>query len=62
MVEVDGGQHQEEKDKDAERDKWLQSQGFRILRFWDNEVLKNIEGVLAVIGEGLCNTLPLPLP
>ena len=52
VVEVDGGQHQEKKDKDIERDKWLQSQGFQILRFWDNEVLKNIEGVLAVIGEG----------
>jgi len=51
VVEVDGGQHQEKKDKDIERDKWLQSQGFQILRFWDNEVLKNIEGVLAVIGE-----------
>ena len=51
VVEVDGGQHQEEKGKDIERDKWLQSQGFQILRFWDDEVLKNIEGVLAVIGE-----------
>ena len=51
VVEVDGGQHQEKKDKDIERDMWLQSQGFQILRFWDNEVLKNIEGVLAVIGE-----------
>ncbi len=48
-MEVDGGQHQEERDKDIERDKWLQSQGFQILRFWDNEVLKNIEGVLVVI-------------
>ncbi|MDI6892694.1 MAG: DUF559 domain-containing protein [Actinomycetota bacterium] len=49
VVEVDGGQHQKEKDKDIERDRWLRDQGFKVLRFWDNEVLKNIEGVLEVI-------------
>lgn len=51
VVEVNGGQHQEKRDKDIERDRWLQNQGFKVLRFWDNEVLKNIKGVLEVIRE-----------
>ena len=46
VIELDGGHHLVEKDKDNERDRWLESQGFRVLRFWNNEVFKNIEGVL----------------
>ncbi|MBU3984169.1 MAG: DUF559 domain-containing protein [Proteobacteria bacterium] len=45
VVEVDGGQHLREKDKDIERNRRLEGQSFKVLRFWDNEVLKNIEGV-----------------
>ena len=60
-MEVDGGQHQENKDKDIERDKWLQSQGFEVLRFWDNEVLTNIQGVLEMIRESCCGATPSPL-
>ena len=48
-IEVDGGQHSENKDKDMERDKWLKEQGFKVLRFWNNDVLRNIEGVLEKI-------------
>jgi len=51
VVEVDGGQHGGS--YDDERDRWLNMQGFRVLRFWNNEVLKNIEGVLEVIGKEL---------
>jgi len=51
IVEVDGGQHGGK--CDAERDKWLRSQGFRVLRFWNNEVLGNINGVLEVIRKEL---------
>jgi len=47
IVEVDGGHHSLE--IDADRDAWLQSQGFKVLRFWNHEVLQNIEGVLEVI-------------
>ena len=47
IVEVDGGQHSLE--TDADRDAWLTSQGFTILRFWNHNVLQNIEGVLEVI-------------
>ena len=48
IIEVDGGQHLENK-KDKSRDKWLEEQGYEVLRFWDNEVLTNIEGVLESI-------------
>ena len=49
IIEVDGGQHAAENNKDRERDTYLQRYGFKILRFWSNEVLQNINGVLAVI-------------
>lgn len=49
MVELDGGQHSEV--VDADRAHFLQMRGYRVLRFWNNEVLENFEGVLeAVIG------------
>lgn len=50
VVEADGGQHSEI-DRDMERDNWLRSQGFKVLRFWNNEILTNIRGVLTVIEE-----------
>jgi very-short-patch-repair endonuclease len=49
VIEVDGGQHAREIIKDKEREKWLKKQGFKILRFWNNEVLRNIEGVIEEI-------------
>jgi very-short-patch-repair endonuclease len=49
IVEADGGQHALEKEKDAERTEWLNSQGFTVLRFWNHEILMNIEGVLEAI-------------
>lgn len=53
IVEVDGGQHSEQVAYDSERSAWLGAQGFRILRFWNNEVLKEIEVVKEVIAETL---------
>jgi very-short-patch-repair endonuclease len=49
ILEIDGGQHAVEKDRDNERDHWLMAEGYRILRFWNNDVLTNIEGVLETI-------------
>lgn len=49
IVEVDGGKHAKHVAQDAKRTEFLQSQGYRVLRFWNNEVLQNLEGVLAVI-------------
>ncbi|HCS68602.1 MAG TPA: endonuclease domain-containing protein, partial [Rhodospirillaceae bacterium] len=49
IVEVDGGQHSERTEADAVRTRALQARGFRVLRVWNNEVMANLEGVLAVI-------------
>jgi very-short-patch-repair endonuclease len=51
IIELDGGQHAmlSEKQKDIERDKWFEAQGYRVLRFWDDEVLMNTRGMLEVI-------------
>jgi len=60
IVEVDGGHHSEQVAYDQERDAWLEKQGFLILRFWDNEVLKQIESVKEVIMKALeeCSNTP----
>jgi len=49
IVEVDGGQHSENINYDLERDAWLEKQGFSVLRFWDNQILKEMEAVGEVI-------------
>ena len=51
VIEIDGGQHNEpEKIKyDIERSAYIQSQGYRILRFWNNDIDSNIEGVYLTI-------------
>jgi len=48
VVEVDGGQHNEN-DCDKARDEYLRGEGFRVLRFWNNDVLSNTQGVLEVV-------------
>ncbi len=48
-IEVDGGQHAEMKLQDRQRDAFLAQEGFRVLRFWNNEVLGNIDGVMESI-------------
>jgi len=52
VIEVDGGQHAESA-RDARRDQWLEANDFRVLRFWNNDVLTNTEGVLTVILDSL---------
>jgi len=47
IVEADGGQHGGT--RDARRDAWFESQGFRVLRFWNNDIFTNEEGVLTAI-------------
>jgi very-short-patch-repair endonuclease len=49
VIEIDGGQHNVRGAYDAERTAWLESQGFRVLRFWNSQVLKEIEAVKEVI-------------
>lgn len=45
ILELDGGQHADQKEYDARRTSWLESQGFEVLRFWDHEVLQEWEAV-----------------
>jgi very-short-patch-repair endonuclease len=62
IIEVDGGQHAESK-RDAVRDKWLHEHRYRILRFWNNDVIGNLEGVLETILAALtAETPPHPNP
>ena len=52
VVEVDGGQHQERVTADEQRTQWLEREGYRVLRVWNNDVLRNMAGVLeAVLAE-----------
>ena len=51
IIELDGGQHAEVRQKDREREKSLTQAGFKIIRFWNNEVLENLDGVLERIRE-----------
>ena len=53
IIEVDGGQHIEQGAEDMVRDTWLQSQGFMVLRFWNNEVLEEKNLVVERIAECL---------
>jgi very-short-patch-repair endonuclease len=53
VVEVDGGQHAQRFSYDAKRAAWLRAEGFTVLRFWDNEVLKEVENVKQVIWQAL---------
>jgi very-short-patch-repair endonuclease len=64
IIELDGGQHAERREYDARRTRWLEAQGFRVLRFWDNQVFEDWD----VVEEVICRALedapspPAPLP
>jgi very-short-patch-repair endonuclease len=61
VVEVDGGQHGESVAADAQRTRFVEGEGYRVLRFWNNDVLRNIDGVLEIIQRALTMT-PTPSP
>jgi very-short-patch-repair endonuclease len=52
IIEVDGGQHADNP-RDVVRDKWLVDHNYRVLRFWNNDVLSNMAGVLETIATAL---------
>lgn len=62
IVELDGSQHGEQLTYDEARTRKLEAMGYRVLRFWDNDVLTNIEGVLEVILTALASPAPHPGP
>lgn len=53
IIELDGDQHgqPEQVAYDQRRDDWLQSRGYHVARFWNDEIYQNIDGVLSVIAE-----------
>ena len=61
IIEADGSQHADSA-RDERRDAYLRAQGFRILRFWNNEIFDNEEGVTARIFDALHSPLPNPSP
>ena len=62
VVECDGGQHGVMVEADAARTKYLNGRGYRVMRFWDNEALLDIDAVLSAILEALNDPHPRPLP
>ncbi len=61
VIEIDGGQHARRINHDARRTNFLKSEGYRVLRFWNNDVLTNMDGVLEVIHSAALAT-PTPTP
>ncbi|BBL70539.1 endonuclease domain-containing protein [Methylogaea oryzae] len=62
IIELDGGQHGEQLEKDQHRTQYLETLGYRVLRFWNHEVLTNLEAVLEVIHLATANHPPHPNP
>lgn len=68
VIELDGGQHAEAVDYDAARSLYLEAQGYKVVRFWNNDVLGNIDGVIEEVAARLSSSpsqpaagaLPLP--
>jgi adenine-specific DNA-methyltransferase len=58
IIELDGSQHGEQQDYDSARTGFLQREGYRVLRFWNNDIDQNMEGVLLLIREALSAPLP----
>ena len=61
IVEIDGGQHDHSSEVEASRTRFLEAEGYRVLRFWNNEVLDNPEGVRAAIADALHQGSPSPI-
>ena len=53
VVEIDGGQHADRSMSEGNRTAFLADEGYRVLRFWNNEVIENLDGVYAVITEAV---------
>jgi very-short-patch-repair endonuclease len=60
VIEVDGGQHSEQ--NDAARTTVIQGEGYRVIRFWNSDVLGNLNGVSTVINAALLDHHPTPPP
>jgi very-short-patch-repair endonuclease len=61
IVEADGGQHNDAP-RDERRDEWLREQGFTVMRFWNNEIMSNLEGVLTTVMAAVAESPLSPIP
>ncbi len=61
IVEADGGQHADREKDDRTRTEYLRSRGYRVVRFWNNDIIENIDGVVETI-ERILRTSPPPAP
>jgi len=61
VIEVDGGQHGWRTEEDEKRTKYIEAQGFRVIRFWNNDVIENLDGVVREI-ERVLRDIPSPDP
>jgi len=61
VIEVDGATHGKSERADAARTRFIESRGYRVIRFWNNEVMGNIEGVVTEI-ERVLRNMPSPNP
>ena len=62
VIELDGGQHGERQDADTRRSAELSEYGYRVVRFWNNDVLGNLEGVLETVMREIETPPPHPNP
>jgi very-short-patch-repair endonuclease len=53
IIELDGSQHLEQEEYDIERTKYFESQGYKVIRFWNSQVMDDIEGVIRAIVRAL---------
>ena len=53
IIELDGSQHLGQEEQDADRTSYLESQGYKVIRFWNNQVMNDIEGVINIILEAI---------
>jgi len=61
IIELDGSQHNDQQQYDMKRSQWLQIKGYKTIRFWNNDVVENLEGVLQTIYNNLPPSQPSPL-
>jgi len=62
IIELDGGQHAEKIERDSKRSDYLKEEGYRVLRFWNDEVLKEGEATLNAVLYSLSEEAPSPQP
>jgi very-short-patch-repair endonuclease len=62
VVEVDGGQHDAQAEQDAERTRIIELHGYTVIRFWNSDVMSNLDGVLQTIAHQIEIASNSPLP